>query len=134
MLPTKIYCLYKDIIFLSYPVSAPSIYRRILFYSTLSFSILLTFERFTQMETISTDSLATYNHIIDTKCFDYDKVIRRQNLKQEWVNELRERAKNSKCVPKIIDDKHVRILFFFIDVPKLKVKINLFYFIFICSS
>lgn len=51
--------------------------------------------------------LAQFNQIVDA-CFTYEVALKRQNLKQEWVDELREMAKSSKCVPKIIDDRHVR--------------------------
>lgn len=40
--------------------------------------------------------------------YNYEEALKRQNLRQEDVDLLRERAKGSKSVPKFIIDKQVR--------------------------
>lgn len=40
--------------------------------------------------------------------YDYNEAMKRQNLKQENVDRLRELSKKSKYVPKFIIDKQVR--------------------------
>lgn len=39
--------------------------------------------------------------------YDYDEALKRQNLKQDNVNRLREKIKGLKYVPKFIIDKQV---------------------------
>jgi hypothetical protein len=48
-----------------------------------------------------------FQAIID-KAFNYEKALKRQGLKQEDVDRLREKVKDSKFVPKSIVDKQVK--------------------------
>ena len=48
-----------------------------------------------------------FQEIID-KAFDYNEALKRQELKQEDVEKLREKIKDSKFVPKSIVDKQVK--------------------------
>ena len=51
--------------------------------------------------------LKKFNKVLDDLCYDYDEILERQKIKQEWVDQLREMSKISKFVPKILDDKQV---------------------------
>ena len=48
-----------------------------------------------------------FEHIIEG-AYDYQEALKRQNLKQEDVDALREKSKQSKLVPRDIHDKQVR--------------------------
>lgn len=50
-----------------------------------------------------------FQEIID-KAFDYDESLKRQGLKQEDVDRLREKIQGSKCIPKFVVDKQVKNL------------------------
>lgn len=50
---------------------------------------------------------AKFEHIIEC-AYDYNEALKRQNLKQEDVDLLREKAKRSKLIPRFIHDKQVR--------------------------
>jgi len=50
--------------------------------------------------------LKKFNKVLD-ECYDYDEILERQKIKQEWVDQLREMSKISKFVPRILDDKQV---------------------------
>ncbi|KAG5679561.1 hypothetical protein PVAND_009121 [Polypedilum vanderplanki] len=56
--------------------------------------------------------LKRYFEVIDEKCYNYEKVMNRQQLKQEWVDRLREMARRSQYIPKVIDD---RLLLVFVN-------------------
>ena len=43
------------------------------------------------------------------KSYSYKKSLKRQNIKQENVNLLREKVKNSKYVPRSLTDKQVEL-------------------------
>ena len=43
--------------------------------------------------------------------FSYKKSLERENVKQESVDLLREKLKNSKIVPKSLTDKQVNVIF-----------------------
>lgn len=51
--------------------------------------------------------LARFNRVMNEMVFNYEEVLNRQKIKQENIDKLRERVKVSKCVPKILDDRHV---------------------------
>jgi hypothetical protein len=56
--------------------------------------------------------LKKYFEVIDELCYCYEDAMRRQDLKQEWVDRLREMVRRSPYVPKVIDD---RLLLVFVN-------------------
>ena len=51
--------------------------------------------------------LRKFNRVMEELCYDYEEVLKRQDIKQELIDQLREMSKISKFVPKIIDDRQV---------------------------
>lgn len=53
---------------------------------------------------------AKFEHIIEG-AYDYNEALKRQSLKQEDVDLLRQKAKKSKIIPRFIHDKQVNQTF-----------------------
>jgi hypothetical protein len=51
--------------------------------------------------------LAEYQRIVEEKTFNYEKVLERLGIRQESVDLLRQKTRNSRFVPKVIDDRNV---------------------------